>query len=128
MKTFRIWFLLCLAVLLPVREAVAAAMLCSAGSAIVQSELRGGEHCNQHDMAGSSATQHAGSADVRDGHDPNTSGKCNLCSASCSLTPLVSETPRLPEPVALADVMFAEIPAPAPSFLSDAQDRPPRSI
>jgi len=51
-----------------------------------------------------------------------------MCSAFCSLVPLVSDTPRLPEPAALSSVKFPDFATPAPSFLSDGQERPPRTI
>jgi hypothetical protein len=51
-----------------------------------------------------------------------------MCSAFCSLTPLMSEAPRLPEPDLLAAVRFPDLSTPAPNFLSGGQDRPPRTI
>ena len=55
------------------------------------------------------------------------SDKCNLCSASCSLTPLASSGPTLPLMEA-AQAAFPAVSSPALSFLSDGQERPPRSI
>ena len=133
MKTFRIWFLLLLAVLLPIRGAVAAAMLCPVGSSGMQSELRIGEHAH-HDMDSMDSMDHHevahdhGSAGHHDGHDHGAVDKCNICSAFCSLTPLVSNAPKLPEPAALPSVKFPDFSTPAPSFLSDGQERPPRTI
>lgn len=51
-----------------------------------------------------------------------------MCSAFCALTPLAGAAPKLPEPAALPAVKFPEFPAPAPSFLSDGQERPPRTL
>ncbi len=131
MKTVRIWFLLLLSVLLPIRGAVAAAMLCPVGSSGMQSELRIGEHSSHHDMDflehHEVAHDHGGGGH-HDGHDHGAVDKCNMCSAFCSLTPLLSDAPKLPEPSALSSVKFPDFSTPAPSFLSDGQERPPRTI
>lgn len=119
-KSVRICFLLLLAVLLPLRGAVAAAMLCPVGSAGVQSELRVAEHAG-HEGMDPHETAHDG------GHEHGTVDKCNMCSAFCSLTPLASDAPQLPEPAALAGIRFPGFSTPAPSFLSDGQERPPRT-
>ncbi|TXI24885.1 MAG: DUF2946 domain-containing protein [Roseateles sp.] len=127
MKTVRIWLLLLLAVLLPIRGAVAAAMLCPVGSSGMQSELRLGDTSEHHHMDHEAA--HApDDAGHHGGHDHGPADKCNMCSAFCSLTPLVSDAPRLPVPEALPAVKFPDVSTPAPSFLSDGQERPPRTI
>ncbi|NUO71086.1 MAG: hypothetical protein HOQ10_00015 [Frateuria sp.] len=136
MKTIRIWLLVLLAVLLPVRGAVAAAMLCPVGSIGMQSELRMHEHPASHEAMDHGAAHahadhqhdHAGAGHHDDGQGQGASDKCNMCSAYCSLTPLVSEVPTLLEPVDLAAVKFPDLSSPAPTFLSDGQERPPRSI
>ncbi|KQY80864.1 DUF2946 family protein [Pelomonas sp. Root1444] len=128
MKTIRIWFLLLLAVLLPIRGAVAAAMLCPVGSSGMQSELRIAQDAHHHDMDHQEAAHDHGGAGHHDGHDHSAVDKCNMCSAFCSLTPLVSNAPQLPEPAALPSVKFPDFSTPAPSFLSDRQERPPRTI
>lgn len=133
MKFVRLWFLLLLAVLLPIRGAVAAAMLCPVGSSGTQTELRAAEPSLHLDMDGvhahheTSEHVHAGS-DHHEGHDHGVADKCNMCSAFCSLTPLLTEPPRLPEPMALPSVKFPDLSTPAPSFVSDGQERPPRTI
>jgi len=55
-------------------------------------------------------------------------GKCNLCCDFCSMTPLLSTQPSIPTPPNLSSVQFPDLFAPAPSFVSDGQERPPRSI
>lgn len=134
MKTLRIWLLILLAVLLPVRGAVAAAMLCAPASAAHHQEL--GVH--QHQVAQvpmDSAAHHHEHADHADhaqhGHDDEgsssgSSDKCNLCSACCSVAPMVSSTPAVPVFLGLTEVFFPSISVPAASFLSDGQERPPR--
>ena len=137
MKSWRIWFLLLLAVLLPVRGAVAAAMLCAVAGSGVQTELVVGgqaaghqtmDQAQSHDHAGAQGQGVADHGDGHAGHDHTGSDKCNMCSAYCSLTPLVSNVLALVEPPDLASVKFSDHAAPAPSFLSDGQERPPRTI
>lgn len=128
MKLARIWLLLLLAVLLPIRGAVAAAMLCPVGSSGMQSELRHGEHAGHHGMDHHEAGHDHNGAAHHDGHDHEATDKCNMCSAFCSLTPLLSDVPALPEPEALPAIKFPDLSTPAPSFLSDGQERPPRTI
>lgn len=133
MKTVRICFLLLMAILLPIRGAVAASMLCEVGGFGMQSELPIGghdDHAGSHEAAHdhhAAAHDHEG-AGQHEGHDHGAGNKCNMCSAFCSLTPLVSDAPRLPEPAALPSVRFPDFSTPAPSFLSDGQERPPRTI
>lgn len=143
-KAVRIWLLLVLVVLLPVRGAVAAAMLCSAGSPGMGSELRidaGGHGAMDHTMAHEHAGQHPGHDDADGGgHDHAGAGghdhaqghtgsdQCSLCSACCSITPLPSTVPKLVAPVDARAVKFPDVSSPAPTFLSDGQERPPRSI
>ena len=116
MKSIRIWLLLLLAVLLPIRGAVAAAMLCPiAGSgAPPQAQMHEHEHASSH--VHTAEHDHAKAAD-----------RCNLCSAFCSLTPLVGSAPTVAAPLELAAAAFPDFSAPPPSFLSDGQERPPRS-
>lgn len=131
MKSWRIWLLLLLAVLLPVRGAVAAAMPCSVAESGVRTELAGDE-AMEHAHAHGHADAHDHGAMSHDGghtgHDHAASDRCNMCSASCALTLLVSDVPTLAEPLDLAAVKFSELSAPSPSFLSDGQERPPRTI
>ena len=130
-KTVRIWFLLLLAVLLPFRSAVAAAMLCPVGGPGVQSELRSGDCTPHHDMGAMSPPEAAhdhGGAGHDAGHDHGAVGKCTMCSAFCAWAPGVGNAPGLPEPAALAGVKFPSFSTPSPSFLSGGQERPPRTL
>ena len=131
MKSVRIWLLVLLAVLLPVRGAVAAAMLCPIAGAGVQTEVQmsseyaAHEAMHQHQHQHQHAASHEHTAD----HDHASSAdRCNLCSAFCSLTPLVGSVPTVAAPLDLAAVVFPDFSAPPPSFFSDGQERPPRSI
>src|SRR5215212_1779317 len=134
MKLVRIFFLLLLALLLPIRGAVAAAMLCPVAGTGSQTEVRVHDHAIGHHEAGSTGDANHSMHDEHsagdDGHDGSASAveKCQLCSAFCSVPPLVetlSATFKLPDPEA---PMFPDFAARAPSFFSDGPERPPRSI
>lgn len=114
MKALRICLLLLLALLLPMRGAMAAAMLCPAA---------GPAH---HGMGMQAAHAHDGAGHHGE-HDHGSSSKCTMCAAFCALTPLMSDVPRLREPAALPAIGFPDESPPAPSFVSGGQDRPPRS-
>lgn len=140
MKTVRIWLLVLLAVLLPIRGAVAAAMLCPpASESGLETVMMTGSGMDHHAM---DVVQHASheDADHQMQHAENDSdapasgghhdgvGKCNLCCDFCSMTPLLSTLPSVPTPPNLSWVAFPDLFAPSPSFLSEGQERPPRSI
>jgi hypothetical protein len=137
-KTFRIWLLVLLAVLLPVRGAVAAAMLCPPAGASGQGAVAmAGSEMDHHamDVADHAAHEHADHQHAEHDSDAPTTaghhdglGKCNLCCDFCSFTPLLSTLPSVPVPLDLSSVSFPDLFAPAPNFLSDGQERPPRSI
>ena len=125
-KPVRIWFVLLLVILLPMRGAVAAAMLCPGAG--VQAEQRVHDHtldhaAMDHSMAHDHAAGHAGG-----GNDHAMTDKCNMCSAYCSLTPLVGSLPAVMMPLDFTAVRFPDLASPPPSFISDAQERPPRTI
>jgi hypothetical protein len=142
-KTWRIWLLLLLAVLLPTRGAVAAAMLCPASGSGMQMEQAMAGHPASHEAMDQALSHehpaghdhmsgHDSAAETSDdghpGHDHAASEACNACSAYCSLTPLVSNLPTLVEPLDASAVKFFDLSAPPPSFVSDGQERPPRTI
>lgn len=169
-KIVRVCFLLLLVLLLPLRGAVAAAMMCPppAGhmpqAAAVQGDLgdlgAARQHHNAHqsthhdahhdhsahpDAMGSDHTEHGAllqtQAPLEHGDMPHADapapaaadhglqeGKCNLCAATCSLSTLPGQAPRMPTPPDVAATRFPPLAVPTPSFLSGGQDRPPRSI
>jgi len=53
---------------------------------------------------------------------------CSACAAFCSATPMASASPAVQAPSEFARVTFPSLSAPSPSFHSDGQDRPPRTI
>ncbi|NUZ08424.1 hypothetical protein HQN59_21975 [Schlegelella sp. ID0723] len=116
---------------------MAAAMLCPPSGVGSQSELRtidGGVAAHHRiDAQAKPAHDHAqhvheSSSDAGGELSSGGEDKCNLCSAFCSVPSLVSSPPATLTPGDLATVAFADFFAPAPSFLSDGQERPPRSI
>ena len=135
MRHLRVWLLLLLVVVLPVRGAMAAAMLClpqdgpRSQEAMVQH--LGGESSKSHDHAlhGHGHHGHAEDAEAGSDHDLSsvTADDCNLCASFCSLTPLAANAPDLLHPWARAALNPAPS-LPAPSFVSDGEDRPPRTI
>jgi hypothetical protein len=137
-RTIRIWLLVLLAVLLPIRGAVAAAMLCQSQGAGGQSTVAmAGSETDHHAIGAVDHAAHEHADHQHAEHDSDAAGtgghhdgfgKCNLCCDFCSMTPLLSALPSVPTPPNLSSVAFPALLAPAPSFLSDGQERPPRSI
>lgn len=127
MKTARLCLLILLSLLLPVHGAVAAAMLCPAGSGHETTLNAAVVATDSHVAAGADHAQHHHEADTGGGHATAGAEKCNLCCDFCSMTPLLSSPPSIPVPRDLSAPTFPDLLAPAPSFLSDGQERPPRS-
>jgi hypothetical protein len=134
-RTVRIWLLLLLAVLLPIRGAVAAAMLCPVAETGSQVELRLHDHSLGHPAMDEAAqvdhaSMHPDHAASGHHHDDGAGqpDRCNLCSAFCSVTPLVGSLPTVFAPLDTAAASFPDLSAPATTFLSGGQERPPRSI
>lgn len=139
MKSIRFLVLVLLATLLPFRGAVAEALLC-AGHAGHAAMTAGSPAHAGHQAASTAAPQdcepavldqaqdHA-SENTGDHHGtPGAVAKCNTCTASCSMSPLVGEMAAIPTPVPHPDRHASIHDAPAPSHLTDGQERPPRSI
>ena len=129
MTSLRVWLLLLLAVLIPVRGALAVGMSCHAGGqaplqvhAQVHATASSMTHAHDHGHAGAQAHSHG-----TDSHEADASAdKCNLCSASCAATALVSaeRTAIVRQPVAAT---FPQPHAPPPAYVQEGQERPPRS-
>lgn len=113
-------------------------MLCDVAAPGIQTELtvsqlapshESMEHVIAHDH--DSVHDHGSAVGEHDhgtAHDYATLDKCNMCSAFCGLTPLLSEVPTLAEPLSLTQVKFTDPTALPPSHLSDGRERPPRTI
>ncbi|HSI49992.1 MAG TPA: DUF2946 family protein [Ideonella sp.] len=126
MKALRLCLLLLLAVLLPLRGAVAAAMLCPGGQAMQLQLSAAPAGMAMHDHA----HMHEHEAQAGQAHHAQPSGelaKCNTCCDFCAMTPLPATEPLLPVAQALANVRYPHLLAPAPSFVSGGQERPPRA-
>jgi hypothetical protein len=135
-KSLRLWLLLLLALLLPVRGAVAAAMLCPAPGPAVPAQSSERAHGSVHTAAHDDASHRMFAVDAQAAHDHDaaagaasgaTPDDCNLCSAFCSATPLLSSVATAPAVPEHAADRFPALSAPVPSFVSEGQDRPPRS-
>lgn len=128
----RILLLVLLCAWLPVRRVMAAAVLCPTGAGTKGAvHAMHALHGDMHEEAGAGVHQHmAGEMGKGEHHHDGAAGHtgCNLCSVRCSVPPLASAVPGVPLPHALASVSFPDLTAPVPSFLSEGQERPPRSI
>lgn len=126
MKILRIWLLLVLAVLIPVRGAIAAAMPC-AEEGVRQHAVEMAVH--EHALTMDDAGEHMHDAAVPiHHHDHDGADKCNLCASCCSATPMLTTfaptIAQLDEPAATFPVLQVS----ALTFMSEGQERPPRSI
>ena len=132
MKRLRVWLLLLLMLLLPIRGAMAAAMLClpQNGAGISMAHALEAEPSG-HDHAAHGHGQHAAVDATAPSHDEGPASlaadDCNLCASFCSLTPLAATVPDLRPPAAQAALNPAS-PVLAPGSVLDREDRPPRSI
>ena len=127
-KTFRTAFLILLALLLPIRGAVAGAMLCPQGHgpAIVAQASKHAGHYMHGDTGAAHHHEHQGAADH--GEQAGQANACNICVAFCSMTPMLSTMPTLVPAMLAFTLSFPELAAAPPRFQPDGLDRPPRSI
>jgi len=114
---------------MPLRAAVAGAMLCPTGGDAV-SHQQHEPHPDRYDDPAAAQAHHEGMhhdaappSPASHAHD----GGCDLCASFCSMTPLPSSAPTVEPSMLAATVSFPALRAPAPSFQSDGPDRPPRS-
>lgn len=124
-------FLVLLALLLPIRGAVAGAMLCPEGGPS-SAQMEGFEHAGHRMHEGPIAAHHHDAADPtpdheRSGSSGHSSG-CGICATFCSMTPILSAMPTVEPSTLAAALTFPAFAAPTPTFQSDGQDRPPRSL
>lgn len=136
MKPWRIWLVLLLALLLPLRGAVAAAMLCPAGAhglaplsteapAASDHGAHPGAHDHHADVGDDAASEPAPGTSADASHTAHGSS-CGICAAFCSATPLLSTMPVLPQAHEVGSLRYPGWSAPLTPFLSDGQERPPR--
>ncbi|MBX3605412.1 MAG: hypothetical protein KF788_09075 [Piscinibacter sp.] len=151
MRTFRVLVLLLVAVLLPVRVAIGAAMLCSGGGM----ELKHGAAAAATDEPsahGAPAHGDSAHAPVHEGHhgmhghghgapadavqadtgsvpsDGFAKVKCHVCITGGSATPLLAVPPEIAAPALTAEVDYPALVVPVPSFQGEGQERPPRTV
>jgi hypothetical protein len=141
-KLLRACLLVLLFVALPIRGAMAATMLCPPASGPAHAEMSavdpdaghdhdGPMHADpdqRHDHDHDHEHDHAQAQPGDGAHDHAHHDKCNVCTSSCSSLPLPSASAGIAEPEILTSVSFPELSAPAPTFQSDGQERPPRTI
>jgi len=138
-KYLRLFIVLLLAVLLPLRGAVAATMLCASAPQAMTAgvsahhdsdEAHGGaemhEHAEHaHDHAGPDAAEAASSADA----EPGThSAACAFCAGGdCCVAPLAFAPPAITHPRLGSESRFVHLIATVAAGYPDGQDRPPRT-
>jgi hypothetical protein len=126
-KSLRIWLLLLLAVLLPIRGAIAAALPCAGeGPPAHVGVAHATGHAQHHHVGHVSHTGHA--SPLAHAGDHGDDGKCNLCASCCLGATLPTTFSPAIAALEQAGASFAVLQASAPTFLSDGQERPPRSI
>lgn len=125
--TCRICLVALLAVLLPIRGAMAAATVCPLGG-------MAGEHRMAAASAMTAAHHECDACPHDDGrtqnHGHHTAGDaaCPLCAAFCSASAMPASLPVMPAPP-LCGARACDAPdAASPSFIPDGPERPPRSI
>jgi hypothetical protein len=133
-KYLRTFILILLTVLLPIRGAVAAAMLCP-GQKATASTFAAAAHPEPDTHAGHGMEAHHSAT-----HDPvhlhasdeSPSGghaaACQFCADGCCVTPLAFAPPSVQCPRVTASAAFPELTARASAYHTDGQDRPPRTI
>lgn len=132
MKVARILLLTLLALVLPLRGALAG-IACCAGDLAELEQAVAQVHGHPGEAHGDAAHAHHhdhGDAAAEPGDTHGASGpydKCHACTASCSAVSLIGALPVIPTPPAAAGVVFPALSAPPPSHASEGQERPPRS-
>ena len=133
-KSVRILLLLLLVVVLPFRGVLAQVVHC-AGNANEIAQVAGTAHVHEGGHHHGDEGHHAhpdhdaqGAVDDASGPSATTVDPCNLCAASCASPPILMAPPALvPSPLVTASA-YPALDAPPPSHLSEAQERPPRSL
>ena len=137
MKHLRTFILILLTVLLPLRGAVAAAMLCPGGTATVGAEMKAAHGAHAGQGANGAAADHEAIHDHSnhahgDASDETSGGHetgCQFCAGGgCCVTPLAFAPPSVGLPGLVAATTFPLFTARVTAFYPDGQDRPPRTI
>jgi hypothetical protein len=127
-KALRLCLLVLLALLLPLRGAVAAAMLCPGGQAAqaqlsvpMMADPAAMHHDHAAMLAAQAHAQHGGGQ-----HGDGEQAKCNSCCDFCALSSLPAAEPQLPAVPVPVTAIYAPLQVPAASFVSVGPERPPR--
>jgi hypothetical protein len=137
-KYIRAFILVLLTVLLPIRGAVAAAMLCPGGTAKAGAEVNAahGAHGVQGEHGAAAEHEaihdHSGHSHGDASNDASSVGHetaCQFCAGGgCCVTPLAFAPPSVGLPGLVASTTFPLFTARVTAFYPDGQDRPPRTI
>jgi hydroxyethylthiazole kinase-like sugar kinase family protein len=130
-KHLRIIILVMLSILLPIRGAVAATMLCPDGEGTGTVAVAAGQddhamhadhqmHADHHH-----ALEEAPGTDTTSADHPAT---CHFCASGCCMASMVGTVPSVAEPSLTTSVVFPALSTRIPAFQSDGQERPPRTI
>ena len=137
MKNLRVVILVLLALLLPIRGALATAMLCpgegSGAGAVVAIEDGDMSMPAEHGLHAAQATahHHPSDGDASDGDKSVSDGHqtaCQVCASGCCLTPLAFAPPSVQARVPTTSAFCPALSLAIPAFESGGQDRPPRTI
>lgn len=121
-NALRVLLFVVLAITLPARGVMAAAVLCAP-------TLGAGIAHAAHPAPDTGGHVEAADHETMDCHPLNdTSGAdtCNLCAACCSIPPLPCTSPKLAMPSMAGGAGFPALSVPRLHFLSNGQERPPR--
>lgn len=128
MNALRLWVVLFVALLLPLRDAVAATMRCAvppAAAGTVQADAP--PQAVRHALP--SCHEEAGAA-VEEEQAPDegaSPGACPVCASGCHAAALTLAAPRVPGALPRTAAAFPPLHVPAPAFEADGPERPPRT-
>ena len=140
-KVMRVFVLLLVCLLLPLRGTLAATLPCaqqgSAGTLnAATDQVYHGMPCNaagadgpmhDHRHGASHDSAHRLSPDDEDG--ANSQGdSCHVCCASACAAALTAAAAGTPDALPVLSTVFPALHVPAPDFQSDGQERPPRTV
>jgi hypothetical protein len=117
-KSLRIFVVVILAMLLPLRGVSAAVVTCAqAPASHSQTAVMSDEHHAQGEVS---------LGDASPSHEYDGLDKARHCVSSCAAVPLMTALPSVASPTDASSTVFPRFAAPAPTFQSGGQDRPPR--
>lgn len=128
MKHLRIFILVLLALVLPVRGAVAAAMLCPEGVGTGVVALVA-EHGHQDRQVDEVVSHHHGmDSTIDDSSLGEHVSTCQFCPSGCCTASMVGTVASSGQPSLNSSVSYPALTVPSPAFQAGGQDRPPRTF